>query len=364
MLNHNYSTLGRPDMKIARLTVAAAAAAVSLITTPAPAQEPPTLRAVGNFSQNKKQVDGAERPFFDALAKNVGLKTKVDFNPMDVLGIQAADAFRLIRTGAFDVMSVQIGMASRDDPFFEGIDLIGVAPDMKELRKVVEAYREAFDRRLQQKFRAKVLTLWPFGPQVIYCNAPINSVDELKGQKVRVFTPSMAALMQHFGATPVTLQFSEVYPSLQRGVATCAVTAPTAGNSAKWPEVTTHFLPLSLSGSVQGHFVYLDHWKRYSPEQQKKLQAEFKKLEDQLWDIAVNVNNDAINCNVGREPCKEHAKFNMKLVEVTPADLQKVKAAVTSVVLPLWKKTCNNVDANCSEAWNQTVGRATGLRID
>lgn len=34
------------------------------------AQEPAVMRAVGNFSQNKKQVDGAERPFFDALAKS------------------------------------------------------------------------------------------------------------------------------------------------------------------------------------------------------------------------------------------------------------------------------------------------------
>jgi len=353
-------------MKRNRLLAAGLAACLSVAAyaTTSHAQEPGVMRAVGNFSQNKKQVDGAERPFFEGLAKNLGVKTKVEFNPMDVLGIQAADAFRLMRSGAFDVMSIQIGMASRDDPFFEGVDLVGVAPDMPTLRKAVSAYRDAFDKRMQQKFHAKVLTLWPFGPQTIYCNAPINSVDDLKGQKVRVFTPSMAALMQHFGATPVTIQFSEVYPSLQRGVATCAVTAPTAGNSGKWPEVTTHFLPLALSGSVQGHFMSLDHWKRYSPALQAKLESEFKKLEEQMWDIAVNVNNDAVNCNVGREPCKEHTKFSMKLVPVTPADLQKLQTAVRSVVLPIWKKTCNNVDRNCSETWNQTVGKALGMHID
>ena len=40
-----------------------------------------------------------------------------------------------------------------------------------------------------------------------------------------------ARLIQSFGATPVTLQFSEVYPALQRGVANCGVTSPTSGNS-------------------------------------------------------------------------------------------------------------------------------------
>ena len=117
----------------------------------------------------------------------------------EVVGVQAQDALRLIRSGAFDIMSVQIGQASRDDPFFEGIDLIGVSTDMAQLRKAVDAYRDAFDKRLQAKFNAKVLTLWPFGPQVFYCNTEIKSLDDLKGLKVRSFTPSMAALIQHLG---------------------------------------------------------------------------------------------------------------------------------------------------------------------
>ncbi|MDQ4060236.1 MAG: TRAP transporter substrate-binding protein [Pseudomonadota bacterium] len=322
------------------------------------------MRAVGNFSSNRKHVEDIERPFFESLPAKTGLDLKVNYNPMDVVGVQAADALRLLRSGAFDVMSVQIGQASRDDPFFEGLDLIGVSTDMKQLRKAVDAYREVFDKRLQEKFNAKVLTLWPFGPQVFYCNAPVKSLDDLKGLKVRSFTPSMAALVQHLGATPVTLQFSEVYPALQRGVANCGVTSPTSGNSGKWPEVTTHFLPLSVSGSVQGHFVNLAYWKRFSPESQAKLQAAFKELEDRMWALADRVNEDAVNCNVGKEPCTENTKFNMTLVEVSPADAAKVKQAVTSVVLPIWKESCNRIDPKCSQTWNQTVGTATGYRID
>ena len=325
--------------------------------------EPADMRVAGNFSANGKHVGEVERPFFGALAKNTGLKTAINYNTMDAVGVQAADALRLLRSGAFDVMSVQIGMASRDDPFFEGIDLIGVAPDMNELKKVVAAYRESFDRRLQTRFNAKAMTLWPFGPQVVYCNAAINSIDDLKGQKVRVFTQSMAALMQHFGATPVTLPFSEVYPALQRGVATCAVTSPTSGNTGKWPEVTTHFLPLSLSGSVQGHFMNLDHWKKYSSEQQAKLVTEFGKMEETMWGIAFGGNDDAVNCNVGKDSCKDHQKFKMTLVNVSAADVGKVKAAVTAAVLPIWKKTCNNVDPKCTDNWNQTVGKVTGFTI-
>jgi TRAP-type C4-dicarboxylate transport system substrate-binding protein len=235
---------------------------------------------------------------------------------------------------------------------------------MEDLRKAVDAYRQAFDERLQRRFNAKVMTLWPFGPQVFYCNKPIKSVDDLKGLKVRSFTPSMAALIQSFGATPVTMQFSEVYPSLQRGVADCGVTSPTSGNSGKWPEVTTHFLPLSVSGSVQGHFMNLDYWNKFSPEAQKSLVSQFKKMEDEMWSLALRANGDAMNCNVGKEPCKENTKFAMTLVPVTPADEKKVKDAVTKVVLPIWKASCNKVDPKCADTWNATVGKARGVKID
>ncbi|WP_201746325.1 type 2 periplasmic-binding domain-containing protein [Veronia nyctiphanis] len=103
---------------------------------------------------------------------------------------------------------------------------------------------------MRSRFGATVLALWPFGPQVFYCNADIEKVDDLAGLKIRSFTPSMFALLETFGASPVTLSFGEVYPALQRGEADCGVTSPTSDNSGKWPEVTTHQLPLSVSGSV------------------------------------------------------------------------------------------------------------------
>jgi hypothetical protein len=54
----------------------------------------------------------------------------------------------------------------------------------------------------------------------------------------------------------------------------------------------------------------------------------------------------------------------MTLVPVTPADEKKVKDAVTKVVLPIWKASCNKVDPKCADTWNATVGKARGVKID
>ena len=103
-----------------------AAAACLLAANLGHAADPTTMRIAGNFSSNTKHVDGIERPFFSNLPTILGAPMAVNYTAMDTLGVQAADALRMLRSGTFDVMSVQIGMASRDDPFFEGIDLIGV----------------------------------------------------------------------------------------------------------------------------------------------------------------------------------------------------------------------------------------------
>ncbi|WP_435105781.1 TRAP transporter substrate-binding protein [Arhodomonas sp. AD133] len=330
------------------------------VAAQAQAQET-SLRVVGNFSGNKKHVDGVERPFFNKLDERDDLA--VSYNTMDAIGVEAADALRLIRTGAFDVMSVQIGMASRDDPFFEGVDLAGVAANLDEQREVVEAIREKFDQRLQERFNAKLLTLWPFGPQMMFCSG-VDGVEDLADKKVRVFTPSMSRLVEGLGASPVTLQFSEVYLALQRGVADCAVTAPTAGNSAKWPEVTDSFVPLPLSFSVQGHFMNLDTWNRLSDTQQEELTAAFRQMEKQMWDIARNVNDDAIDCNIGRESCSEHESYDMQLVDIGETTREEVSDVTAEAVLPVWGEDCNAIYPECTQVWNDTVGEATGYAID
>ena len=348
-------------MKIS--SAAAAAAFACIAASAALAQAPQTMRVAGNFSTNVRHSDGIERPFFTGLPAATGLTFTVNFNPMDVVNVKADDALRLLRSGTFDVMAVQMGSVARDDPFVEGIDLIGVSTDIAALRQAVNAYREELDQRMQRRFKTKVLTLWPFGPQVFYCSKPVNSVDDMKGLKIRSFTPTMSALLQKLGATPVTLPFAEVYPALANGVVDCGVTSPNSGNSGKWPEVTTHYFPLSVSGSVQGHFANLDYWNKFTPEQQAKIQAEFKKMEDQMWAFALEGTADSQSCNTGG-PCKSGAPFKMKLVEPSDSDRAKAAAAVMDAVLPVWRDACNRVDPACTATWNRTVGAARGFKID
>lgn len=319
------------------------------------------LRVSGIVSTHKYHTE-LEREFYESLAEDTGIDVAVNFNPVDVLGINMQDVLRLTGGGTFDVMEATAGVASRDDPFLGGVDLIGVSPDMETLKDVVEAYREVFNKRLKEKFNVRAMTLWPFGPQVFYCKPEITGLKDFEGLKVRSYTPSMSALIEDLGGIPVTFQFEEVYVALQRGVTDCSITSPTSGNTGKWPEVTNYYFPLAISWSVNAHFMSLATWDKLSPEEQEKLDAAFRGFEEDLWELARNRTQDANSCNIGG-PCEDYNQFDMTLVEPTAEDKELLKKATTNAVLPTWVESCERMKPDCVQVWNETAGEAADIKI-
>ena len=147
-----------------------------------------SLRLITQSDPGKAQYP-AEVAALDALQGDGFAVTR---NEYQALGVNLADGLRLISSGAFDMATIQVGSVAKDDPFLEGIDLIGVSTDMADLKAAVDAYREVFNARLEQKFGVKAAAIWPFGPQIFLCNSDMSALDDIKGLKVRSFTASMS----------------------------------------------------------------------------------------------------------------------------------------------------------------------------
>ncbi|MCL5425217.1 MAG: TRAP transporter substrate-binding protein [Gammaproteobacteria bacterium] len=322
-----------------------------------------SLNAIGIVSTHQHHT-ALERDFYATLGERTGLDIQVNFNPLDVVGVNMQDTMRMVSSGSFDVVETTIGSASRDDPFLEGLDLIGVSPDIDTLQITIDAYRGVFSDRVAERFNARVMGLWPFGPQVFFCSGDVASLADLRGKRVRSFTPSMSALLEYLGATPITLQFAEVYPALQRGVAECGVTSPTSGNTGNWPEVTDSLLMLGVSWSVQAHMMNQDTWNAMSAEAQEAIEEAYADLESQYWDMARTLTQDAVNCSTGDDSCEGYNRFDMTLVEPSEEDVALLNEAVSDVILPTWSKTCNANYAECASLWNSTIGEARGLSIE
>lgn len=310
--------------------------------------------ATGLIQKNKEQA------FFENFAERTGIDATVDYKPLDVTGIKDTEQLRILKAGLFDIVSLRMSQISRDEPTILGLDLVGLNPDYDTGRKTVAAYADLVDAQLQAKFNTKLLGVWPFGPQVLFCEPEIGELSDLKGKKVRVYDQNLANFVASVGGTAVPIGFADVQQSLARGVVDCAITGPSSANSAGWPEVTNYMLPVAFQLALNGYAINLDVWNKMTPEDQQKLEAGFDKLVEEIWTYSEELFDDAVRCNTGGEPCETGKKFDLKLVNITDKDKGIIQNAVNEISFPAWAEVCDKQNATCSEDWKAALSSAAG----
>jgi TRAP-type transport system periplasmic protein len=345
-----------------KLKLAAGIVGLALVAAPAAAQEKLRFKMIGQPLATGLIQKTKEQPFFEAFAQNAGVPVDIDYKPVDTLGIKDTEQLRVMKAGLFEMASLRMSQNSRDEPTILGLDLVGLNPDYATGRKVAAAYAPILDQRLQKQFGVKVLGIWPFGPQVLFCKKPIARLADVKGLKVRVYDQNLAKFFESLGGTPVPIAFAETHQSLSLGVVDCAVTGPSSANSAGWPEVSTHYLPIGFQIALNGYGITLSAWNKLKPDQQKKFQAAVDTLIEDIWKYSEHLFIDASNCNVGKDPCTTGKKFNLVNVPVTRGDLDIVGKAVRDISFPVWADVCDRSNPGCSATWKKAVGPIVGLK--
>ncbi len=346
---------------ISRL-VQTGALALALALPAAQAQERIKMKMIGQPLATGLIQKNKEQPFFEHFSEKTGLPIEVDYKPIDTLGVKDTEQLRVMKAGLFDIVSLRVSQNSRDEPTLLGMDLVGAAPDYDTARKVYDAYFDTLDQRLQKQFQVKLLGVWPFGPQILFCKKPLTQLSDLKGMKVRVYDQNLAKFIESVGGTPVPLPFTEVHQSLSLGVVDCGITGPSSANSSNWPEVTTHQYPLGFQMALNGYAMTMKAWNRLKPDEQKKMAAAFKTLTDDIWSYSRELTQDALNCNAGKDPCTTGKKFKLVDVAVKPEDIATVRKAVAAISVPTWAEICDKANPSCSADWKKTVGKALNIQ--
>ncbi len=345
-----------------KLKIAISILGLALAASPAYAQEKLRFKMIGQPLATGLIQKTKEQPFFESFAQKSGLAVDIDYKPVDTLGIKDTEQLRVMKAGLFEMASLRMSQNSRDEPTILGLDLVGLNPDYATGKKVALAYAPILDQRLQKQFGVKLLGIWPFGPQVVFCKKPIARLGDLKGLKVRVYDQNLAKFVESLGGTPVPIPFAETHQSLSLGVVDCAITGPSSANSAGWPEVSTHYLPIGMQIALNGYGITLRAWNKLTPDQQKKFQAAVNGLIDEIWSYSEQLFVDASNCNVGKDPCTTGKKFTLVNVPVTRGDLDIVRKAVRDISFPAWADVCDKSNPGCSATWKKAVGPIVGMK--
>lgn len=337
------------------LAVAAAALAAPVSSEPLPRTY---LKVVGAWDY-LSQYRNFEEPFWSrTISEQSNGQVTAEITPFNQLGLKGTEIIRLMKLGVVDFGTSVLAYGAENDTESEGIDLAGLSADIKTAQTVVNSYLPVLDAFYQKQYGIKVLAIWPYPAQVIYCKSPLSGLADLKGRKVRVGTRPIGEFVEALGGVSVNIPFGDAYEKIKAGAVDCAVTGSLPGNAARLHEVTGYLYPLAVGWSMTMHSVNLRTWQRLAPSVQSFLKSGIDEMNRSIWDAAMQETEEGINCNVGRDPCVRGTKGSMKLVPVTEDDRKLLSSLLRDVVIRRWAQRCTD---NCIDDWNRTVGRVTGI---
>ncbi len=316
------------------------------------------LRVIGSISSLPQYKD-YEVPFWTKqLSERSNGAITAEVKGFNEMGLKGPEVLRLMGQGVVEIGATVLAYLAADDPANEMVDIAGLIPDVKTAREITEAAKPVLAKLYREKFGVELLGIGTYPAQVLYCNAEIKGLADLRGKKVRVGGRSQSEFVAALGGTPVTMAFGEVVPALQNKTVDCGITGTLSGNVANWHEVTTHLYRTPLSWGQIAYAANAKTWAALDPKVRGFLAEQVKGLEKSVWDAADNFTEQGYLCNVGSKECKAGKPGKMKLVEPTPEDQALLKKVINETMLPKWAARCSE---QCVADFNASIGKVLSL---
>ena len=281
------------------------------------------------------------------------------FKPFNEMGLKGPEIFRLLGQGVTNIATGQFGHHAGDAPINDATDLAGLSTSMQEFRTVTDAFRPVISKFYEDQLGLKILTMQSYQSQILYCREPIAGLKDLAGKRIRTSGASQADFVGYFGGTGVNMAFGEVQQALQQGVIDCAITGTLGGYVAGWHQGARYLYTLPINFGAGATVANLGWWNGLPEVTQTFLQEQLTALSEKMWALNMEEDQMGIACNTSG-PCPLGEPAGMTRVDPSPEDIALRATAMREVVLPGFAKRCG---PECVAAFNDTIGKATGLTI-
>ncbi len=312
------------------------------------------------FLENYKEFES--KFWNETLPAASGGKLTANAKPYTELGLKGYEVMSGLKKGAYDAVHALTSYSAKASPALEGIDLAGVIQDFETYKKAVDAYRPIIEREVAEKYNGKVINIYTFPSQQLWCNLKDKSITnvslkDLSGKKIRTYSRTLGDFIEGLNASAVTIAFAEVVPALQKGVADCGITGTMPAYNAKWWQVVTHNIRVRVGYAATFTAINMDTWNGFSKETQDLIMAEAKKKEDAIWAFEKSLDQKGMDCNASG-PCDKGEPGGMVAITPSEEDQKMLADIAQNVVLKRWAKRCGK---KCADEWNATIGKVVGL---
>ena len=223
-----------------------------------------------------------------SFAEDVSKATGGDLNIVVHSGaslIKHPEIHRAVRSGQVPIGEMFMGLLGNDNPVFKADNIPFLASDFDSAKKLWDASRPAVEVSLD-KDGLKLLYAVPWPPQGFYTKQPISSGADLKGMKMRAYSPTTSRLAVLLEATPTTVQTPEIPQAFSTGIINAMVTSPSTGVSSQAWDFVSDYTDTQAWIPKNMVIVNAKAFKRLDDAQQKAVMEAAMAAETRGWEMA------------------------------------------------------------------------------
>jgi TRAP-type C4-dicarboxylate transport system substrate-binding protein len=208
------------------------------------------------------------------------------------LGFKGPEQLRAVRDGLVpmaDVLNIQqIG----DEPLLGAEGIPFISNNIEEL-KVLHKYLRPEYEKIAAKNNQTILYMVPWPTQYLHLKVKAETLDGLKGIKIRVPDKNAQDMCSAIGMAPALIPWGETIAALSSGAVAGVSTSAVSGVDGKFWEFLKFFHQTNHAWSCQMVNVNNDTWKKIGPANQKVIADLAKKLEPDFWASSIKADTDS-----------------------------------------------------------------------
>lgn len=286
------------------------------------------------FTHQNPPQSSTTKLFLDPYMKQIEDATngKVKITSYPAQSLAAANQnFTAIEGGVADLGWVQLNYHTGRFPLTEvmGLPFIGL-PQAADNSVVLQQLFEQTPAIQKHFSTVKVLFLHCTEPYMLLSKKPVQTMDDLKGMKIRTLGTMPAKMWVALGATPLFLTMPETYEAAEKGVIDGAHLAWATTSVTRAGEVLPYWTNINTTIDVFAVLMNLDVWN----ELPKDIQEQIMSVSGQNGAYFAGSTAWGPGIKDMVYETLEKGGYKFQQVDLLPGELEKIQAVAKD---PLWE---------------------------
>jgi TRAP-type C4-dicarboxylate transport system substrate-binding protein len=194
--------------------------------------------------------------------------------------------------GQVQLGEILLSAYGNEDPFFEVDGIPQLVTTFEEARRLMELARPQIEARFQRQ-GLSLLYMVPWPPSGFYTNFPVDTIETLRGTRMRTFNVMTNRFATLVGATPTLVQAAEIPQAFATGVVNAMVTSAATGVDTSAWDYARIFTPVGFTFTRNAVFVNRRALEALPAELQQAVRTAAAEAETRGWRMSAEARDSA-----------------------------------------------------------------------